>query len=326
VPGGPSSPVVRRRRLGIALRRLRETAGLTGDQVIDRVGWASASKLSRIENGRSRADLADVLDLLDAYEVGGPERDELVAIAREAGNTRGWLRAYPVMTPRQRSYAELESGCAQVREYAPAVVPGLLQTPGYARIRITSMRPLSAADPTPDLEVEVSARMARQSVLFRETDPPAYETVLDESAVSPRAAPPAVLLEQLMHLRNLAGLPHITLRLLPWDAVIGEWYVPQTAFSLYRFADPADPESLAVEALGDDSITSDKSEVGRYRVVFAWLSAASLSPEETVAWLDARIGDSSHSPRYLHDQEKDQVDGRAERRGPAPSRVADQLP
>jgi transcriptional regulator with XRE-family HTH domain len=325
VPGGPSSPVVRRRRLGVALRRLRETAGLTGDQVIERVGWASASKLSRIENGRSRADLGDVLDLLDLYDVCGQEREELVSIAREAGNTRGWLRAYPVMTPRQRGYAELESGCVQVREYAPAVVPGLLQTPGYARIRITSTRPLRATDSEQDLEVEVSARMARQGVLLRET-PPAYETVLDESAVSPRAAPPAVLLEQLMHLRNLAGLPHITLRLLPWTAVIGDWYVPQTAFSLYRFADPADPESLAVEALGDDSITSDKSEVGRYRVVFAWLSAASLSPEETVAWLDARIGDSSHSPRYLHDQEKDHVDGRAERRGPAPSRVADQLP
>ncbi len=76
-----------------ALRRLRETAGLTGDQVIERIGWASASKLSRLENGRSRPDLGDVLDLLDLYGVDGESRNELIAITRDAGNTRAWLRA-----------------------------------------------------------------------------------------------------------------------------------------------------------------------------------------------------------------------------------------
>jgi transcriptional regulator with XRE-family HTH domain len=290
VPGGPTSPLVRRRRLGESLRRLRETAGLTGDQVIERVGWASASKLSRIENGRSRADLGDVLDLLDTYGVRGPERDELVAITREAGNSRAWLRAYPVMTASQRRYAELESGCVELHEHTPAVVPGLLQTPGYARVRICSVRRLWAGVTDADVDVEVSARMARQAVLLGRDDPPRYGTVLDEAALGDRAAPPEILLEQLAHLRALADLPHVTLRLLPRRARVADFYVPQTAFSLYRFADPADPESLAVEALGDDSITTDKSEVGRYRVVFSWLSAASLSPEETAAWLDERTG------------------------------------
>lgn len=138
-----SSPIVRRQRLGAELRRLRETAGLTGEQVVDRVGWAAKSKLSRLENGRSRPDLADVLDLLDLYQVGGRDRDQLVAIARDAGNTRGWLRAYAVMTQRQRGYAELEAGSVQIREYAASIIPGLLQTPEYARIRILSSRSLS---------------------------------------------------------------------------------------------------------------------------------------------------------------------------------------
>ena len=60
VPPAAPSPIMRRRRLGIELRRLREAAGLTGDQVIERIGWASASKLSRLENGRSRPDPQDV--------------------------------------------------------------------------------------------------------------------------------------------------------------------------------------------------------------------------------------------------------------------------
>jgi transcriptional regulator with XRE-family HTH domain len=280
---GTTAPFARR-RLGAALRRLRETAGLTGDQVIERVGWASASKLSRIENGRSRADVGDILDLLDLYQVTGSDRDDLVAAAREAGNTRGWLRAYPVMTARQRNYAELESGCVDIREFSPAIVPGLLQTPGYARVRITSSRPLLEPEPPPDLAAEIAARKARQSILGR-PDPPRYHAIIDEAALTSRGAPAEVLAEQLAHLCRIGALPHVTIRVLPREAVIGDWYVPQAAFSLYRFADPADPEAVAVETLGNDSITSDKSDVRRYRLLFEWLSAAALSAEESLTWL-----------------------------------------
>jgi transcriptional regulator with XRE-family HTH domain len=128
------------------MRRLREAAGLTGEQVVERVGWASASKLSRLENGRSRPDLADVLDLLDLYRVAAATREELIGIARDAGNSRSWLRAYPVMTSRQRAYAELEVGCAEIHEYATAIGPGLLQTPEYARVRIVAGRPRCASE------------------------------------------------------------------------------------------------------------------------------------------------------------------------------------
>ena len=70
------SPIMRRRRLGAELRRLREAAGLTGEQVIDQLGWASASKLSRLENGRSRPSVDDVARLLDLYKVDSAERTE----------------------------------------------------------------------------------------------------------------------------------------------------------------------------------------------------------------------------------------------------------
>lgn len=75
----PASPQV-----GHELRRLREAAGLTGDQVIERIGWASASKLSRLENGRSRPDPQDVLDLLDLYGADEALREELLGITQEA--------------------------------------------------------------------------------------------------------------------------------------------------------------------------------------------------------------------------------------------------
>ncbi|MFD0787780.1 Scr1 family TA system antitoxin-like transcriptional regulator, partial [Micromonospora azadirachtae] len=128
----PTSPVIRRVRLGAELRQLRRREALTLEQVCDRLGWASTSKLSRIELGQSRPDLADVLDLLDVYQVPVPLRDQLIVIARDAATSRGWWKTLGEMGERQRTYAELEAGAARIVEYQPAVVPGLLQTPAYA--------------------------------------------------------------------------------------------------------------------------------------------------------------------------------------------------
>jgi transcriptional regulator with XRE-family HTH domain len=293
VPAAPHSPIVRRRRLGIELRRLREQAGLTGEQVIARLGWASASKLSRLENGRSRPDLGDILDLLDLYAVDEPERERLVRVARDAGDVRRWLRAYPVMSQRQRRYAELEAGCAEIREYAPLIVPGLLQTPDYARARITSERALMADESgTADHpEAEVGARIARQFLLTRSIEPPQYAAVIDEAALGPQSGPPDVVRGQLARLAEVAVLPNVTVQVLPADAVIHNFYLPQTAFSLYRFADPEDPETVAIEGLATDLMLTDRTELDRYATVFRWLQEAALTPAETLNWLYGRLPD-----------------------------------
>lgn len=284
----PPSPILRRRRLGTELRRLREATGLTGDQVIERIGWASASKLSRLENGRSRPELRDVLDLLNLYQVDEPTLRELTAITNEAGDMRGWLRSYPVMTPSQRGYAELEAGCADIREYSPVIVPGLLQTADYASVRIVSSRPLvmSSADRAAgDPNIEVAARMARQSMLTGRGDPPRYAAVLEEAALGPRSGPTDVVRAQLDQLCRLTAWPNITLQVLPQDVRISDWFLPQTAFSLYRFSDPQDPETLAIEGISTNLVLTDRDEFRRYSKVFEWLQAAALSPEETVNWL-----------------------------------------
>jgi transcriptional regulator with XRE-family HTH domain len=281
------SPTVRRRRLGAELRRLREAAGLTGDQVVERVGWASSSKISRIENGRSRPDLADVLALLDLYRVTGRRREQLLAIARDAGNSRGWLRAYPVMTKRQRGYAELEAGCSEILEYGQLVVPGLLQAPSYACWRILGGYALreTPVPPPGELDTEVAARTARQGLLLRENDPPRYEAILEEWAFTGRAGPVDVLADQLEHLCRLAELPNVTLRLLPPNASVGDWYVPATSFSIYQFTDPDDPGTVGVEALGHDVLLADHPALREYLRVFDWLREAARPVEESRRWL-----------------------------------------
>ncbi|MFC4017270.1 helix-turn-helix domain-containing protein [Micromonospora sp. GCM10011542] len=294
MPPAIPSPILRRRRLGLELRRLREAAGLTGDQVIERIGWASASKLSRLENGRSRPDPDDVGVLLDLYGAEPALHEELLGITREAGDMRGWLKNYPVMTQQQRGWAELEAGCTEISEYNPVLVPGLLQTAGYAQVRIVSARQVGHGAGEPEdgeePETEVQARLARQSLLTREPDAPRYTAVLEEAALGRRAGPPEVLREQLVQLCELALLPNVTLHVLPRDTQIGNWYLPPTAFSLYRFADPLDPETVAIEGGFTDVMSTEANALNRYKVVFEWLCTAALPASDTLSWLIEATG------------------------------------
>ncbi|MGC4811768.1 helix-turn-helix domain-containing protein [Micromonospora sp. DT228] len=282
----PTSPVIRRARLGAELRQLRRREALTLEQVCDRLGWASTSKLSRIELGQSRPDLADVLDLLDIYKVPSPARDALIVIARDAATSRGWWKTLGEMSERQRTYAELEAGAADIVEYQPAVVPGLLQTPAYTRVFVEA-----GARFTPELDVEseVRARALRQEVL-RRAYPPRYTAVLAETVCDPGDLPDEVWREQLRHLVAVTGLSHVTVRLLP-RGVAGGGLHPLTPYSCYAFPDPADPRTVMLEALTTDVRLATVLDVDRYQRMTEALLAAALSPEETITLLARRVGE-----------------------------------
>lgn len=281
-----ASPVVRRVRLGVELRRLRHRESLTLEQVCGRLGWASTSKLSRIELGQSRPDLADVLDLLDVYAVPPDRRDALIVIARDAATGRGWSKALGEMGERQRAYAELEAGAARIVEYQPAVVPGLLQAPGYARLRVTAGSLLSDGV---DVEADVRARAVRQEVL-RRPGAPHYTALLDERVCDPGGLPDGVWREQLSQLVAAAELPQVEIRLLPRDAVPHGGVHPLAAFSYYAHPDPADPRTVLVETLTADLRLVDETDIARYERLIDWLSAAALPAEKSAELLAGRLG------------------------------------
>ncbi|MER5455913.1 helix-turn-helix transcriptional regulator [Micromonospora sp. NPDC002389] len=280
-----ASPVIRRVRLGAELRQLRRGESLTLEQVCGQLGWASTSKLSRIELGQSRPDLADVLDLLDVYQVPAPQREALIVIARDAAAGRGWSRALGEMGERQRAYAELEAGAAGIVEYQPAVLPGLLQTPAYARLRLTAAALIA---PELDLEAEVRARGLRQQVL-RRADPPHYTALLDERVCAPDGMPVDVWREQVSHLVALTELPHVTIRLVPGDAAPHNGVHPLAGFSWYVFPDPADPRTVMLETLTTDLRLVAEADIARYERMVDWLSAVALPATETASVLARQV-------------------------------------
>ncbi|MBB5825356.1 transcriptional regulator with XRE-family HTH domain [Micromonospora carbonacea subsp. aurantiaca] len=272
------------------MRQLRRREELTLEQVCDRLGWASTSKLSRIELGQSRPDLADVLDLLDVYRVGPDERDALIVIARDAATGRGWWKTLGGMGERQRAYAELEAGAATVVEYQPAVVPGLLQTPAYARLRLGVARLLH---PEVDVEADVRARLVRQEVLHR-PEPPRYTALLELAACDPGGVPDGIWREQLRHLVHLAGRPNVTIRVVPPGATAGGAH-PLTPFTRYSFPDPADPRTVMLEALTTDVRLVSPADLGWYDAVIDRLLDAALPAAETAALL-GRLADDPSLP------------------------------
>src|ERR1700722_8920307 len=87
-----SAPSVRMRRLAARLRELREAAGLTQDEVSERTG-KDRSTLYRLENAQQRPQRSTMIQLLDLYGVGEPQRGDLLGVLREAGQ-RGWMQPY----------------------------------------------------------------------------------------------------------------------------------------------------------------------------------------------------------------------------------------
>jgi Domain of unknown function (DUF5753) len=83
----------------------------------------------------------------------------------------------------------------------------------------------------------------------------------------------------------------VTVQVLPSDSVIHGFYLPQTAFSLYRFADPHDPETLMIEGLTTDLMLTGRPDLDRYTTVFRWLQDAAMTPDETLSWLHSRLAD-----------------------------------
>lgn len=252
---------------------------MTLDQVCDRLGWASTSKLSRIELGQSRPDLADVFDLLDVYDVPASQRESLIVIARDAATNRSWWKALGEMGERQRTYAELEAGAASIFEYQPAVVPGLLQTRAYARLRVGAGRLLH---PEVDVEADTRARVARQDVLHR-ADAPRYTAILDEAVLTCPGVPTQLWRDQIHHLVAMIRRPNVTIRVLPRGApVAGSVVHALTAFSCYAFPDPADPRTVVLEALTTDLRLTTEPDVRRYEQLAGWLLDAALSGADTV--------------------------------------------
>lgn len=272
-------PTVRRRRLAGELKRLRLAAGLTGEQVAERLaplGRWSASKVSRIETGRVAVHHGDVADLLDLYGVGpGALREELVGIARESGK-RGWWQSYSDVLPGHITpILDFEASTSQMRFMHNQLVPGLLQTPEYARALIRNCRPDAAAE---EVDRLVDLRLDRQKLLERES-PPKLWVILDEAALRRPVGGTQAMRRQLDRLAESAEKPGTVVQVIPFTA--GEHTGLDMPFTILSFPGQDDPDVVYLEQHTTACYVEDKCDVNRYNVYFDQLRASALGPQES---------------------------------------------
>lgn len=270
-----SSPTVRRRRLGNELRRLRTTARLTIEQVANQLEF-SESKVSRIETGHVAALPRDISDMLSLYGVSGGQRDQLMQLAREA-RKKGWWHAYGGV-PRS-PYLGLEEAAQQISTYETMLVPGLLQTPAYARTVIRTMHPELSAE---DIEQRIELREVRQRLLTQ-NDPPIVSAILDEAVLRRPVGSRGTVQEQLDRLIKASALPNVTVQVVPFH--IGEHMGMYGPFTILRFRDPEQPDVVYLENATRESYLEAEGELRRYAATFERLRDAALSPNDSTALL-----------------------------------------
>jgi transcriptional regulator with XRE-family HTH domain len=263
------SPTVRRKRLGIELRRLREEAGFTCEDV-GRQLECSGTRISRIETGRINVRPGDVREMLEIYGVTGTEADSLVQLAREA-RRKGWWHTYGRVLPTWfEAFVGLESEAVRLRDFQPLVMPGLLQTEEYAR---AVLRAAPNAGSTEDIERQVALRMDRQAILAQPS-PPDLWVVLSESVLRADVGGPAVMRAQLRHLVEAAERPNVTLQVLPFSNAAH--VDPISPFTILEFPEAADPTVVYLEHLTGCLFLETLDEIRRYTVVFDHLRAEAL--------------------------------------------------
>ena len=269
-------PTVRRRRLGTELRRLRDSAGYKLEEVAGMLGVAP-STLSRIETGKAPTKSAYLSQLLELYRVtDAGQRQILVDMARE-GHRKGWWAAYDDVLPSGLGvYVGLEAEASGLRSYEIGVVHGLLQTTDYARAILRASAPRHTAD---QIERLVDLRMERQRRL--DDDPPLDLWVIhDEAVIRRTVGGPVVMRHQLAHLLVAAGLPGVTLQVLPFDT--GAHAGHDGPFSIVEFHDRSDSEVVYVESTAGPIYLEKDREVRASAEVFDRLRAAALPPEASL--------------------------------------------
>ena len=271
----PGGPTVLRIILGRQLQALREKAGLSHEQAADAV-YASAWTIRRMEKAEVGLKLNYVKSLLIAYGVTDTvEIDAFLDLAREA-NKPGWWHSYTdILPPWFRVFPGLEQAAELIRGYEPHCVPGLLQTEDYARALAIAGYPDAPAHET---SRRVALRMARQLVLNR-TDLPHLWMVIDEAVLRRPAAGPAVMRAQLTRLIEAAGMPNITLQVLPFTA--GPHPVMYGMFHLLRFPAAELPDIVYGENLTSAFYLDKPPEVAAYAQALDRLCAQAASAAQT---------------------------------------------
>ncbi|HEX6526720.1 MAG TPA: helix-turn-helix transcriptional regulator [Streptosporangiaceae bacterium] len=276
-------PVVLSALLRSELVRLRKEKGLTQEQVVAELEW-SASKLIRVEGGRSSITKVDLDALMDKYGITSESQRERMHALNRGARDRGWWDDYRGdVSATYLNFVGYEAGASFIRQFQGTVVPGLLQTAGYAQ----ELTAASVEDPVRIAPV-VKLRLLRQSELAKRVPPPRQYFVLDEGVLRRHIGihrDPAIMPDQLRHIAARArDDDRVTVRVIPFGE--GAHAGLSGPFTLLEFEGGL-PDILFLDAGRDliSMVSADDPSVVEYADTFDKLLGGALSVEESMEFI-----------------------------------------
>ncbi|MCC3778161.1 helix-turn-helix transcriptional regulator [Streptomyces sp. UNOB3_S3] len=256
-----SSAQAAREAVASRLRELRLDAGLTGRELAARGQWHPA-KTSRIENARTPPSDADIRVWCAACDAEDQAADIIAASRTAHSMWMEWRRKQRTGLRRlQESYASLFQETRLFRVYASTLVPGLLQTEGYATALLSAITGFRQIPD--DVDDAVKARLARSRVLHEGDH--RFALLVEESVLRYRIGDAETMAGQLGHLLSVGSLPSVSLGIIPFTADTRRVW-PMETFHVY------DDELVSVELLSARATVQQPSEVGLYVKAFAELA------------------------------------------------------
>jgi transcriptional regulator with XRE-family HTH domain len=254
----------------VELRRLRERAGMTAVEAARALGTTQA-QISNIEANRFGVSADRVHTLAHIYGcTDQPLVDALAAMA--ADRTRGWWEEYrDALPPRLLDLAELEHHATALRVTQVINIPGLLQTPEHARALFREAVP--ALRPH-EIEYRISHRIKRQVILHREQPTP-YTAIVHEAALRMQFGGREVARAQLDHMTEMSKLPHVTLRVIPFDGTT----FPTTGHAVDYFHGPVPAlDTVEVDTAHGSELVDAAGQLDKYRLVLDRMESVALDP------------------------------------------------
>jgi transcriptional regulator with XRE-family HTH domain len=213
--------------LGSRLRGLRRDAGMTGRQLAAQCRWAP-SKITKIEHGRQLPSEADLRDWCLACGFPSEIADLIAAVRSIEAQFVDWRRSLSIGTRhRQRQNIETYERTTLFRVWEPSVVPGLLQTPDYARAILATVVDFHGIPD--DVDEGVRARIDAQRVLRRGDR--RFLLLLGEASLYTLVGDTDILRAQLRRLLAVSRQPRVSLGIVPLSA---PYTVPRNnGFTIY---------------------------------------------------------------------------------------------
>ncbi|WP_436496233.1 helix-turn-helix domain-containing protein [Actinokineospora sp. HUAS TT18] len=272
----------RMRALGMELAAFRMHTGKTTIQAARGIG-KSAATLNRTEKANRVSPITDVAGLLALYGITGAARERILDLARDL-EARAWLETgdrLPLLLP---ALAAFESQSRTLIDFAPHNLPGLLQTPAYARAIHAAC---GITGKTQDAMVE--ARLDRQKVLAK-LAAPTYTAIIDEAAFRRGHGGSEVMVQQIHWLIGKAEQPGINIHVIPFR--LGGYRNPGQ-FSTMEFRES--PLIVYVEHEGASGFLDASEDTHLFRDLTANLVRFALGSTETVNFLHRMAADYERS-------------------------------